>query len=923
MPTLEKLTPNRDLQCFFFEPSAIAALSNTSDSGFTVSGTWRQQFDWTVVEWNRDNVYEHPSFRNLPDGDLSGLTLTYEETRTNCIALDSDLFPTVDWPFLRVWAGDNGSEVIYFVKLYDTAYATPIEGSFVNAHADFSLSGSVTASDYISLSYLGEHFTHQLFFDDTPTTAAQAIVDAINTSPILKADLIGTSTVRVYYTAGASIADSTTGANGNRIGIYSDNSGSGTLVWDSPAKTLSGGASPTKWRITLPFNSVVDRDGGSIPWNKVRKLRWTYAADLQAGSYVRSEFQAVVSNWSVTGSGRTYSVAGPGSSRYENNAAGMVYTGLWSGSQGNYSGGTIQLTQTPGDTVSFTYRASQTHTLYLGTRYTGNGATLGIVVDGVAPAVASPSLLIPGEDVLIRWPVGEYGAGSHTIQVTHDGSPGTDFYFDFLEAAVPSTNIPSFDDKPIMTLATDWDTNHSIALAPERTAWLVDQLGFTGRANHYVGALWFYELVSAGQVYASATIEFSGTPTPSSIVTIDLGKDGQPSDQDAILTKLIHIGDTLETLAFAYAQELNRGYTSVWASASGSVVTVYSRSMGTDGNHLTLAAPDPPAGLTVTVPDHFSGGMDGTWLTDLTTVPRLNRAVRDWTLSYLTALHGYEIDAACAFSMELGNGDPSLTAGIAQRGPLGDPVLLPTPSLQTNFSPTSLAYWQEVYLEMATIQASAGMVPFLQFGEVQWWYFTSDNLPTPVHDYHGMPFYDAYTTSQFLSEHGYALPVFSTNSSNPASFSTEVAFLSGLVGAFTDAVMSFVRTTYSSCRFEVLYPTDVNHTAFDKAVNFPAASWTPSALTVLKTECFGFTFGRNLDNAEESIDFGVAYGFPATQSSHLVGISDPTTAWVKEALTAEGKRLESVVLFALDQFCLVGYGLPLPQLLRRCVELAN
>ena len=43
-------------------------------NGFTVSGTWRQQFDWAVIEWNRDNVYEHPAFRNLPDGDLSGLT---------------------------------------------------------------------------------------------------------------------------------------------------------------------------------------------------------------------------------------------------------------------------------------------------------------------------------------------------------------------------------------------------------------------------------------------------------------------------------------------------------------------------------------------------------------------------------------------------------------------------------------------------------------------------------------------------------------------------------------------------------------------------------------------------------------------------------------------------------------------------------
>ena len=101
--------------------------------------------------------------------------------------------------------------------------------------------------------------------------------------------------------------------------------------------------------------------------------------------------------------------------------------------------------------------------------------------------------------------------------------------------------------------------------------------------------------------------------------------------------------------------------------------------------------------------------MDGEWRTDLTATPRLNRAVRDWTLSYLTALHGYGIDAACAFSMEVQHGDPSATAGIAQMGPLGDPVLLPTPSLQTNFSPTSLAYWQEVYLEMAAIQSSAGM----------------------------------------------------------------------------------------------------------------------------------------------------------------------------------------------------------------------
>ncbi len=91
-------------------------MSSTSASGFTVSGTWREQFDWAVIEWNRDNVFEHPALRNLPDGDLSGMTLSYQETRTNCIAMDSDLFHTVSWPFLRMWAPDDtGTEQVYQV----------------------------------------------------------------------------------------------------------------------------------------------------------------------------------------------------------------------------------------------------------------------------------------------------------------------------------------------------------------------------------------------------------------------------------------------------------------------------------------------------------------------------------------------------------------------------------------------------------------------------------------------------------------------------------------------------------------------------------------------------------------------------------------------------------------------------------------
>jgi hypothetical protein len=54
-----------------------------------------------------------------------------------------------------------------------------------------------------------------------------------------------------------------------------------------------------------------------------------------------------------------------------------------------------------------------------------------------------------------------------------------------------------------------------------------------------------------------------------------------------------------------------------------------------------------------------------------------------------------------------------------------------------------------------------------------------------------------------------------------------------------------------------------------------------------------------------------------------VGIGEATTPWLKEAQSALGKGFESVVLFALDQFCLIGYALPLPTGLRRSIRMGR
>jgi hypothetical protein len=134
---------------------------------------------------------------------------------------------------------------------------------------------------------------------------------------------------------------------------------------------------------------------------------------------------------------------------------------------------------------------------------------------------------------------------------------------------------------------------------------------------------------------------------------------------------------------------------------------------------------------------------------------------------------------------------------------------------------------------------------------------------------------------------------------------------------FTTTIMAFVRQSHPETRFEVLYPPDVNDTPLNRIVNFPASHWTPASLSCLKTENFTYTGNRNLDKARESIVLPMQFGFPRSQSSHLVGIGEHTTPWEKEQRMAQGEGVESVVLFALDQFCLLGYRLPLSRGPRR------
>jgi hypothetical protein len=954
---LYKLSPNRDLQSYFYMPSAIAALSGASDSGFTVSGSWRQQFDGAVVEWNRDNVFEHPALRYLPDGDLSGLQLTYVETRTNCVPFESNLYPTTDWPNLRIWAADaTGNENIYFVPLVQ--YANPVTGAgtYQCASATFTLAGVPTAGSRVGLcmptpadSYQDHHYYVDVEANDGLPTIAMNLANNINSFTNVRGFSASANGTDPNITVTWAGNGTETGSNGNRITVYGFVSANASQYWVEPVVTLHGGTFPDSYQVSLNFGSLsgytLAADGitknpvSPIPTTRVRKMRWTWAPDLQPGSFLRTEFSVVISNWNVSGTNRAYFVAGPGSRRIEDTDPIVRYSGTWANPSlspvqaGNYSGGQIHFTSALGDSCTFTYSEASSHELYLGTRFLPNASTVSVSVDGTNQTFPLSS----GDDVLVRIPLGTFAAGNHSVVIGNTASAS--LFFDFVEIVYPSDTLPEFSPSPQLALATDWDTYHSQSLPAERTAWMINKLGFCGRVNHYVGALWFYELALPGHLYQSATVTITQNAVAANYGYVSLFVGPDASDMSTI-SHLILPDDTSVTVAQAFANLINQGYTSVWASVSGNQLTVTQRAL-TPWPGQPAAAPqlylsasaDSNFSVTPSAQTAFSGGVPGEtydtavdstlrqitsyWRTDISaSSPTLNRAARDWSAAYFQALASYGMDVVAAFSTEMKNADPNQAAGLAQRRIDDTPVIVNTPAVMTNFSPGSLNWWTRVYIDTAQLQAAAGLEPYLQSGEVQWWYYPWNiEGETPV----SMPFYDAYTQEQFEAKYGVPMQVIASNTVDPSRYPDETVFLSSLIGQYTSTIRTALRAQFPDCRYEVLYPTDTNDVppeqriyspTLDQLVNFPNDDWTPANLNCLKTESFTFTGNFNLEQSKSSMNVSAAKGFPNAQRSHLVGIGSALTAWGKEIDFAQAQGMESVVLFALDQYSLIGYPPP-------------
>ena len=697
------------------------------------------------------------------------------------------------------------------------------------------------------------------------------------------------------------------GHDGNLIELYSLAKTS-TLIFDQATYQLAGGSSSVTWNCTIDFTA--------LGIDSLRQCWLTFAPALVTGAYPATEWAAVFSNWHLTGPTVTQQllVAGPGSIRIEQDDNACTYTGAWTQEAGFYSKYFANVTSDPTATLTVSYISQFTHDLWIGTSLYSDRANVSVSVDGDTPTPLVTQLVTDSAIVTRRQARTGIAPGRHTVTIL----PTTRgvFYFNFLEAAVASAPPNALAPSAGISPALDYDTNQSYMLPPARIMWMMDQLGYAGPMNEYLGVFWWNERVQTGATFSTGIISFGGTFGGGETITLTLN--------GTVLGKSVFPADTPSTIALHFAATINGEFTGVWASATGPQLTIMGRSADPAYTVSFTVSVAPPSGGstagTATVTQTPVAGQDGTWVIDDTVTPPINRATRDWHSDFYAQCASRSREVVTSCSMELVNPP----AGYAAMFPDGTAVLTATGFGSLNSTQCAvgnsnfLTYQKAVYRCIAGLQNTAGLTPCIQYGEFLWWYLAEAGG--------GMAYYDPQTTAAALTALGRPLYVFNGQDDDPTvNGGADALFLRNRLRDHVAALVADIGSVFSNTICELLWPYDVNYPTLvgaapsiggqlNRYVNLPVEwqSQATSGLTRIKVEAlaFGSTM-RNLDLAKQAITLFPGFGWPLGQLRYLVPVDGSACPWVRELALALGAGITTNNLWAFDHVCL--YNLQVPE----------
>jgi hypothetical protein len=753
-----------------------------------------------------------------------------------------------------------------------------------------------------------------------PVTAAQvcaAIVDQINhtnwndNGPVALSAEAGTDS----ETGNACITiTAEPGVDGNSVTFYELHATS-TLRFTPDHVQLVGGSSDNlTWHVAIDFDA--------LGWTDLQKLWLTFAPVLQnSAAYVPAEWIVTVTNWTVRDlyGARALKVAGPGSVRIEESNAWVTQAGYWEWAPSDgfafWSGGrAIRSAYSQYETRSLTIEThcQHMHDIYVGTRIDFNCGIIRATLDGGAPV----TLDTYGAAAQVRRKLfSNVAAGRHTVVITcqsdkNANSQGWYFYFDFLECAVPGDVPDAPETRTDVALATDFDTDATYKLSPQRVIWNIQKLGLVGEIDHYCGVFWWKQAMRAGGSFSHATVTFGGTFEDQDEVWVHIG--------DTAIGKTCFAQDTPSTVAAHLAYFINATLVGVWAKAEGPVLTITVRSWlpnWTYSNNPAVAESGSLNGTVACSGDLHSGSSVGQWVIDPGADQPLNRAFRDWHADYFSALRAAGIGVTVSFSQELVNppDDPVNGQVWVQRFPGGaaaetDTGYASLKSSMAAFGTPVQSYMASAFAQMAGLMAAAGLTPRLQFGEVLWWYIQGAS---------GMAFYDNDTTAAF----GGTLHTFLTANDDPSvNGYADANFLRARLGSYVAAIQAAVLAQWPSTQFELLWAMDVNdpdNCRLLRYVNLPPA-WQARAGSGFDTFISeGYQYPgveHNLDKAKRCAAYPFAeLSWDRAHCRYLMGWYTGAWPWQREYQAAQRTGVPVIKFWAYDHLCLFGWPLPLPK----------
>ncbi|MDP9055324.1 MAG: hypothetical protein M3N93_13650 [Acidobacteriota bacterium] len=709
------------------------------------------------------------------------------------------------------------------------------------------------------------------------------------------------------------------GRDGNMLQVYTLATDSANLAFDRSQIRFSGGSSMVTWNCSFDFTA--------LGIDSIRQCWLTFAPSLANGAaYTAAEWQADFSNWQLHGpeSTKALQVAGPGSVRIEENDSACMFTENWAVESGFYSKYYAKAASLVNDSVTVSYTCQFTHNLYLGTSLYHDRGVAGIRLDGDTETLLDCRVNDASAVVTRRLLRSSVPAGSHTVVIRVEQAGA--IYFDYLEAAVLSDVPDALTPRTKVSPALDFDTDHTYKLPPARLMWIMDQLGYAGPMNEYLGVFWWNERTASGGSFSTAQVTFGGTFAAGDSVILNFN----PPDGTQI-GKSIFAADTPGTIANHFAAYINGALINSWATATDSgVLTLTARSPAKAYNLALTATVSSAAGTVMIAPNSPAVGEYPVWVVNDSANPPINRAVRDWHADFYAqcAARGRQVVTAC--SMELVHPPdgyvarfPNQTAVATQTG-FGD--------LNSNHcaagSAKLLAYQKAVYRNIAAMQLNAGLTPSVQYGEFLWWYSVD-----PAGS--GMGYYDAETAEAAQAALGRPLHTFLTTNDDPTvNSSADAIFLRNRLRDHVGALVADIRAAFPTVRCEVLWPYDVNYPTpvpagtpetggrLNHFVNLPV-EWqaqSTSGLDTMKLEALAFTTSlRNLDLAREAIGLFTGPGFVWQPSAlrYLLPIFGFASPWERELALVWAAGLPLAEFWAFDHICLFNLDVPERQLARR------